>query len=84
MSQKLGGKNAQQDMMSSLMNGGVGIIKKMMPFADRAMAEGFIDKMDLIKDGGELMHAAITHGKKDIVELLIERGCDIHFPPEII
>jgi len=66
------------------MNGGPDMIRKLMPMANREMAEPFLEKVDILKYGGDLLQAAAYHGKHDVLELLIERGADINSPPEKI
>ena len=55
-----GGKgNGMENIMNQMKNGGIGILKQMMAFADVNMAEQFLTNIDLVKDGAELMNAAV-------------------------
>lgn len=68
------------------MNGGPDIIRKTMPYANKEMIEQFLasGNTDLLKYGGDILQSAAFHGKADIVDLLVDRGANIHIPPETI
>lgn len=75
-----------QNLMRSLMAGGPDIIRKTMPFANKEMIENFLSQgnTDMLKFGGDLLQAAAFHGKAEIVDMFVDRGADIHNPPEDI
>jgi len=43
-----------------------------------------LEKVDMLKFGGDLLHLACSQGKKDIVELLVRKGADVLNPPESV
>jgi hypothetical protein len=82
MNRKPGGMGSEGDMLQSLLqNGGTGMIRKLMSMANREMAEPMLERIDILKDGPDILQAAVYHGKHDIVELLAEKGADILSPP---
>ena len=48
------------------------------------MIEPMLDKIDMIKQGGELIETAISLGKADLIDLFIRKGADIMLPPDAI
>lgn len=48
------------------------------------MIEPMLDKIDMIKQGGELIETAISLGKADLIDLFIRKGADIMLPPDVI
>lgn len=59
-------------------------IRKLMSIGDANLLGPMIDKVDLLKFGGDLLQAACAQGKKDMVELLMKKGADIMNPPDSI
>ena len=74
------------DMLQSLMNprDPVSSIRKLMSFGDASMLGPLIEKVDMLKFGGDLLQAACAQGKKDMVELLLKKQADITNPPDRI
>jgi len=52
-------------------------VRKLIPIGDANLLGPMIEKVDLLKFGGDLMQAACTQGKKDIVKLLVQKGVDL-------
>jgi len=48
------------------------------------LIEPMLDKIDMTKQGGELIEMAISLGKADLIDLFIRKGADIMLPPDVI
>jgi ankyrin repeat protein len=69
------------------MNGSPDMMRRMIEYTgDKTILETQINagKVDLIRVGGDLLYTAAFHGRADIVDLLVDRGSDIHNPPDAI
>ena len=83
--------NFKPEMLQALMSGGKGakdpltMIKMFMNISPEPnMIEPMLDKIDMIKQGGELIEMAISLGKADLIDLFIQKGADIMLPPDVI
>lgn len=43
-----------------------------------------VEKVDMLRFGGDILHYAVSEGKKDIVDLVIRKGADVMNPPDRI
>jgi hypothetical protein len=49
-----------------------------------AIVESMMEKVDMLRHGGDILHHAVSAGKKDIVDLVIRKGADVMNPPDRI
>ena len=59
-------------------------IKPFIKAGNVAIVEGMLEKIDVLKFGGDLLSFACKAGKKDIVSALIKRGANVMSPPDRI
>ena len=73
-------------MLQSIMNprDPAAAIRKLMAIGNAEMLGPMIEKVDMLKYGGDLLQAACTFGKRDILELLLNKGADLMNPPDAI
>jgi len=62
----------------------VASLKPFMTVGNASLIEPMLEKVDMLKFGGDLLHLACAQGKKDIVELLVRKGADVLNPPESV
>jgi len=53
-----------------------------MGVGNASLIEPMLEKVDMLKYGGDLLQLACVQGKRDILELLVRKGADILNPPE--
>lgn len=71
--------------ISQLMGGDpMRLMSLFMQNGDVNMIKPWLDKVDLLKNGADVMQMACSMGKHEIVDLLVEKGVDILNPPELV
>ena len=59
-------------------------IRMMMKIGDAKMIEPLLSKIDLVRNGADVLAMACMEGKREIVEMLINKNIDIMAPPESV
>lgn len=79
-------KGFNPDMLSQLLNprDPAAALRQFIALGSRELVEPLLEKVDILKFGGDLLQAAAFHGKTDIVELLLSKGADCMNPPESV
>ena len=62
----------------------VGSVKPFMAVGNAQLLEPMLEKVDMLKFGGDLLHLACVQGKREIVDLLVRKGADVNNPPDRI
>ena len=61
------------------------VIRKLMATIAPADALGsLIENIDILRYGGDLLQSACTHGNRNVLEILLNKGADLTDPPEFI
>jgi len=56
----------------------------MTGIANKEIISGFIDKINMLVDGGQLIEAAIQFNKPEMLEFYIEKGAKLDMPPDMV
>lgn len=74
------------EMFKNLLNprDPVSSIKPFMSVGNASLLEPMMEKVDMLKFGGDLLHLACVGGKREIVDLMIRKGADVNNPPDRI
>lgn len=73
-----------KDMFSGKNKDPLALYKTFVRMANPEIAESLLDKVDVIKYGGDLMYITIMNDKFDIIPSLLKKGASILSPPESI
>ena len=74
------GKSAGQNLLNDPMQ----IVSFFIQQGDPEMLKGFIDKIDLYKNGADCLQIACAAGKEKMVEYFIDKGVDVLNPPALV
>jgi hypothetical protein len=60
------------------------MIRSFIQMGSTDLLEPMLKNVDMIKNGGDLLEAAIEHKKPALVDMFISKGADIMLPPDNI
>lgn len=73
-----------KDMLSGKSKDPLIIFKTFVKFATPELADSLLDKIDVIKYGGDLLYIIIINDKHEIIPNLVKKGASVSSPPESI
>ena len=76
--------NILKDIFSGKNKDPLALYKTLIDIATPEMADTLLDKIDVIKYGGDLLYITILKGKSDFIPYLLKKGASILSPPESI
>jgi hypothetical protein len=73
-----------KDMFSGKNKDPLALYKAFIKMATPEIADSILDKVDVIKYGGDLLHITIMNDKYEIIPNLLKKGASILSPPESV